>query len=343
MKIGIFVQKLALALTAALILPFTAIAHERWFVHTLPSDITKPLLFSHWSGMNALMVVGAVIALLLACVLHVIVSRHPRARDLTASVSRFSVWVPTVLRTCAGILLFAGSFSHFVFAPDLDVSTLSPALAHVLVSTELIVGLALIIGVFPRIMSGLGLLLFVSTLFIFPFMQAFAYVGFVGIFSYLIIIGDTSLPKVEHFSFFPHAEKHPALDRLRPYAMTILRVSLGLGFAIVAIMYKIVTPQYALEFVATHSVVNFMPAIGFANFTDDMFVLCAGLTELLLGVLIILGVLPRIIGAFLFVMFTLTLGLFGPYELLGHLPLYAMAFALITKGAGEKGGSILRS
>ncbi len=73
-----------------------------------------------------------------------------------------------------------------------------------------------------------------------------------------------------------------------------------------------------------------MHALGFANFSNEMFVLSAGICEMVIGILLILGLLPRLVGAKLFFLFTLTLGMFGVYELIGHLPLFAVAFALIT-------------
>jgi uncharacterized membrane protein YphA (DoxX/SURF4 family) len=125
------------------------------------------------------------------------------------------------------------------------------------------------------------------------------------------------------------------LKEAKPYAMAILRFFVGLSFIVVGALYKIYDPHYALEFLRIHPV-NFIHGMGFANFTNEMFVLAAGITEVYLGALIMLGLLPRFAGLLLFVLFTITMSIFGIYELLGHLPLYAVAFALLTQGGGER-------
>ena len=61
---------------------------------------------------------------------------------------------------------------------------------------------------------------------------------------------------------------------------------------------------------------------------DPQFVYLAGLTELVIGAVILSGQLTRPVMAAGAVLFTITLPLFGWLELLGHLPYYGMMLTL---------------
>lgn len=315
--------------------PSVALAHEIWFVDDpLPAG-PKPFLFTTWSSVNASMVLLAIFGLVTALLVHFAIRPRRFPRRMRTFFGSYKAWVPSVLRTLTGLLLFMGSFSRFLFASDLRTGALPVVTERVLLAFQLFIGLGFIIGIFPRFMASLGFTLYVLTFFIFPFPGVLNYLSFVGIFLYLFIVGDPSLPKGSRVKIFPHVISFLNLREAKPYAMAVLRFFTGLSFIIVGSLYKIYEPAYALEFLRMHNV-NFIQGMGFANFTNEMFVLSAGITEILLGVLIILGLLPRLVGFIMFFLFTITLSIFGIYELLGHLPLYAVAFALIAQGGGER-------
>lgn len=312
-----------------------AFAHEKWFINSAAVPLGKPLLFSQWNSVNASAALFGIFALLAALLIHFAVRPHRWARSMRSFLGKWAAWVPSVLRTLTGLLLFSASFSRFLFAPDLQTAILPLSVERVLLAVQLLVGLAFVIGIFPRFMSLLGFTLYIIALGIFPWSDVLSYLFFVGIFAFLFITGDPSLPKVRSMKIFPNLEDFSHLKEAKPYAMAFLRMFAGLAIMFVAARFKLYEPGYALEFLRTHSV-NFMPSLGFVNFSNELFVLAAGITEVLLGFLIFLGLLPRLAGAVLIVCFTLTLGLFGIYELLGHLPLFAVAFSLLIKGGGER-------
>lgn len=316
-------------------LPSIALAHEKWFINgSLPVG-PKPLLFTTWSSVNASLVLLAVFGLVAALLIHFAVRPHRWAKKMRAALGAFAAWAPGVLRTMTGLLLFMGSFSRFLFAPDLSTTAFPVSAERVLLAVQLLIGLGLIIGLFPRFMSSLGFALYFFSIFLFPFPGVINYLFFAGIFIYLFIVGDPALPKSRRVKIFPNAAVLLNLKEAKPFAMAILRFFTGLSFILVGAFYKIADPNFALEFLRMHDV-NFIRGMGFLNFTNDMFVLTAGITEVFLGVLIIFGLLPRLVGFILFILFFITLSMFGMYELIGHLPLFAVAFALITQGGGER-------
>lgn len=316
-------------------LPSVALAHEKWFVNGSLPHGPKPLLFTAWSSLNASFVLLGIFALVAALLIHFAVRPLRWMRRLRRFLGSYKEWTPSVLRTLTGLLLFTASFSRFLFAPDLSTALLPAPVERVLLAVQLLVGLGFILGAFPRFMSSLGLTLYLLSIAVLPSFSALHYISFVGIFIYLFIVGDPALPKTRGIKIFPHLAAFLNLREARPYAMAILRLFVGFSFILVAARYKIYEPAYALEFLRTHPV-NFIHGMGFANFTNEMFVLAAGITEILLGSLMMLGLLPRLAGLLMFVLFTITLSIFGIYELLGHLPLYGVAFALLTQGGGER-------
>jgi uncharacterized membrane protein YphA (DoxX/SURF4 family) len=124
---------------------------------------------------------------------------------------------------------------------------------------------------------------------------------------------------------FPALEPAP---NLASRAMVSLRALTGLGFVVVAFTEKLANPALAQEFLK-HYPLNFTAWLGIPM-SDELFVLCAGTTELLIGLCLVFGFFPRlvIVTAWLFINMTLTI--FNWVELLGHLPLYGVMGILLV-------------
>lgn len=324
-----------LAGTLLSLLPSAVYAHERWFAQGIPATYIKPLLFSAWSTTNAAMVLAAIFGLVAAIILHIVVGPHPLIKKLRSFTARWRAWVPILVRTTTGLVLITLTLAHQLFAPDLVVISPGALMPRVLLTLQLLAGLGLITGVLLRAASILGIVVYLATFLLFPLWSVASYLHFLGIFIYLIMTGDPSLPRAAEKSFFAHVIALFNARQYHPFALPILRIGMGLGIIIVALFNKLLDPAFALEFVRTHTV-NFMPALGFQYFSNELFVLAAGLVELLIGMLLVLGILPRLVGAVLIGVFTLTLFSFGIQELVGHVPLYAIAFGLIVEGAGKR-------
>jgi uncharacterized membrane protein YphA (DoxX/SURF4 family) len=146
------------------------------------------------------------------------------------------------------------------------------------------------------------------------------YLGFAAFF-YLTGRGPYAVDRL----LFPRLEP-PA--RLSLWAMPALRAMTGLGLATVAFTEKLANPALAKAFLQ-HYPLNFTPWLGIP-LSDETFVLCAGATELLIGLCIAFGFFPRlvIVTAWLFINMTLTV--FNWVELLGHLPLYGVMGILLV-------------
>jgi uncharacterized membrane protein YphA (DoxX/SURF4 family) len=129
----------------------------------------------------------------------------------------------------------------------------------------------------------------------------------------------------------------PALDPspgLAIRAMTLLRISIGLGFTWVAFTEKLANPELATAFLAQHSL-NFTSALGFA-LPDRAFIWCAGTTELIIGLFLTFGIFPRVIIVSAWGLINLTLTIFSWVELVGHLPIYGIMAVLLIWTPTEK-------
>lgn len=313
-----------------------ALAHEKWFIKNLLFS-SKPLLFSEWTSANASLVLLAVFGLLAAVLFHFAIRSKKWTRQIGSSLDAYKAWVPQILRVTTGLLLVTATFSGFLLFPEFSVKGAVAvfAVTRVLLAIQLFTGLGLCLGVFPRFMALMGFTLFlICQIALYPWTAFLPYLFLPGIFVYLFLVGDPALPKVRGGGFFPNFAAVMGVDEAVPYAHVILRILTAVSFIWAGFYYKILEPGYALEFLRMYDI-NFMPSLGFSSFGNDMFVLSAGLTEVFLGVLILLGILPRLAGAVLMIMFTVTLGMFGIRELLGHLPLYGVAFALLVDGRGR--------
>ncbi len=138
-----------------------------------------------------------------------------------------------------------------------------------------------------------------------------------------------------HFLFAPQKKK----DSFYPYkewSLPLLRIFTGISLVILAFNEKLLHPELGLTFLQSHNW-NFMQLMGIDWFTNNLFVLSAGMTELLFGIILILGTITRINTLALTFIFVSTTMVLGPNELFGHLPLFAIAFTLILYGSGKKG------
>ena len=101
-----------------------------------------------------------------------------------------------------------------------------------------------------------------------------------------------------------------------------MRIGTGASILVLAFTEKLLNPDLARAFLANpaYANFNFMRALGFTWFSDDLFITVAAMVEATVGVLLIAGVLPRVVILLMWVPFNAAIPLLPPVELLGHLP-----------------------
>jgi len=313
--------------------PTIVFAHEKWFLSEMVAQKT-PDLFTRLQFTNILMIVVTLVFFCIALVLNRRLSSSKLIEKAHKDLDKVAAWGVPVVRLTVGLLMFTASYLGFFFAPELTRESFNELYSTPFLYIQAFVGLMLVIGVLPRFSAFSGLVLFTSLFSFLPWQDLLPYTLYIGIFLYLMILGDSSLPKVKskkkHTNFLMDI-----FAKLEPQSLGILRLGLAVSLIVPALSFKIINPQIALAFLDVQPI-NFMQGLGFASFSNGIFVLAAGLIEVLLGLLLMINALPRLIGGILIFVFTLTLTCFGMFELLGHLPFYGAAYAILVQAKSSK-------
>jgi uncharacterized membrane protein YphA (DoxX/SURF4 family) len=303
--------------------PVVADAHEKWFYDASPHP-------TQWSAaVQYPTILGVVIAVVLTA-LAAVWWRARGKQDLipgpeilgaTLDGKRtFYSLVPLILGIHVGLPLIVLGVKGTLFSPN---NALPGPWIYWLGVVEIGLGLSFLYGGLTRIAGvGLGVLWLIGAVVIGlePMLENSHYLGYAAFF-YLAGRGPYSMDRL----LFPALKSTPQQAR---WAMPCLRIGTALGFTVVAFTEKLANPHLAEAFLQ-HYPLNFTNWMGIPM-SDQIFVFCAGTTELIIGLFLIFGLFPRviIITAWLFINMTLTI--FNWVELVGHLPLYGVMAMLLV-------------
>ena len=263
----------------------------------------------------------------------------PDLRVLRETLVTYYDLVPWMLRLSVGLPLVGAGFQGYLFAPTVTFDpSANPLLRLVLVG----VGFFVLFGMATRIVAAVGLALFAWALATRPgVVLAVEYLpGFLSI----IVLGggrpsaDDMLQDVAGTEGTYYGRVDPvhhlkarlddATAPYRPYVPTVLRVGMGLAFVYLGLTQKLGDPGRALAVVEKYDLTAVVPV------DPGMWVLGAGLLEIVVGLALLVGFLTRASAATAFALFTLTLFGLPDDPVLAHVTLFGMASALFTLGAG---------
>ena len=108
-------------------------------------------------------------------------------------------------------------------------------------------------------------------------------------------------------------------------AINLLRIAMGFGIAYGALTEKLLNPPLAQALLDQSPFLNVLRPLGVS---DPVFIWLAGVTELVIGIVIISGQITRPVMAVGFALFSVTLIVFGLPELIGHLPYLGIMLTL---------------
>ena len=238
--------------------------------------------------------------------------------------------VPAILGVHVAVPLLFNGVQGNLFSPD---NGLPVPWSNFLGLFETGVALSLFYGGFARI-AAVGLaglwLAGIPLLGLQPMLDNVLFLGFAAFF-FFAGRGPVSVDRV----LFPRLEPPESLAR---YAVPALRVGLGLSFVFVAFTEKFANLPLAQAFLDRYPL-NFTGAVG-VPLPDEVFILCAGSVELLVGLFLVFGIFPRETVLVALVPVNLTLTLFNYTELVGHLPIYGVLAVLLIWEPGGKNLSL---
>jgi hypothetical protein len=314
------------------------ILHERWFTN----EAKFPVQFDRWASPDSLVPIAVAVGIVaVATILWRLRGRRslvpgPLALGMPwENYVRLLSWMPLVIGVHMGVTLLVSGVSRQLFVPNLELPV--NLLGGVLGMVEIAIALSFIYGALARPAAAALGVTWIIGMFVFGPLRLIEHTEVLGIAFFLFAMGrgplafDMALAKL-----------NKPVARLVPYAMPVLRISLGIGITIVAFTEKLWNIPMGLAFLADHHF-NFFPYIGLPGIDDTKFLLIAGTVELLLGLILITGAYVRLIIIVTLVPFNLTLPFLGWRELVGHLPTYGILALLLLWGderAGEKGALV---
>lgn len=297
-------------------------AHVKWFLKESQAKLLsqpKPELFTTLSVCNSLVFIAAIVSLYL---LHKANKRFQNARintRMTELAEKHGEFIGLCLGVCTGIALIKCYFDTTYFVPSMHLHSC----CHWVAQVELAIGLGLILGVVSRPCGAAMLFLLGWGFFKFSTADCTDLLPMYGLAFYFLIAGRgkwsiDSLLKITR-------ELSPLSSNT---GILLLRWSVGFGLIGLGCDEKLLHPQLALALLQQKPGLNLLHAFGMGN---ALFVLCAGLFEVSLGLMLISGIFPRLAILFLASLFTVTTWIFGSAEFFGHMPYYGMVVAILFR------------
>jgi hypothetical protein len=232
---------------------------------------------------------------------------------------------PTILAIQAAIALVSSASHLTLLAPNLvlHASLLGVSLAAI----ELLVALSFITGVLDWL-GGLILVGLVGVIgVVFSPADALEQTFWAGIGAAIAIIGrgspGVSLPR-------PWIRRPNRVWVQR--AQVVLRTATGVSLIVVSLTEKLWNPELGRAFLLDRPELNvFQSMPGMTWFTNDAFVLSAGLAEAAIGAMLISGFAPRLVILAMWLPFNLGIPVLPSQELLGHLPILGIMYLLLVR------------
>jgi len=301
-----------LALTAV-----PALAHVRWFVEAgvevenyVPFSLTETAV-QIWIGL-ALVIIAA--SVWLDTVL-------PEVRIVDTKTRHDFI---EILRIFTGMSLLLTAYDGAIIAPHLEA--FSP-FGTTLLILQSVIGILLIANRFIRHVAIWMILMHLGVAVKF---------GLLAAAEYLI------MPAIAVFLMINNLPTEALKARWKPYSISLLRILTGISLITLGVSEKLVNAQMAETFLITQNW-NFLSALGLGWFSDRLFVLSAGVVEVIFGVLLVLGTTTRLVMLAFSVVLAASNVLFlidgnkeaALLEFVGHMPVIGVALILLLLGYGQ--------
>ena len=264
------------------------------------------------------------------------VAVRPLPHDVAAfrtAMREYTDLVPWLLRISVGLPLVGAGFAGYYFSPAAVVE------ARLL---QVSLGFLILFGLATRAVAAAGLVAYLAGLAVDP--RVLLANEFVGGFLAIVLVGagrpsaDAVLQRVAAADGTVYGRVDPVhrfavrfQEVVAPYTdyfPTLIRVSLGLNFVYLGLVQKIMSPASALAVVEKYDLTAVVPV------PPELWVVGAGLTEMAVGVVILLGLFTRGFALVAFLLFTTTLFGLPDDPVLAHLSLYGLVSVLLITGSG---------
>lgn len=311
--------KLMLAVLMVYLLSTASVlAHVRWFYDS--NVVVENFVAYELTDPEVLLWIAIALAIVAASI--VLDAMLPVVRIVDSKTRHDFI---EILRIFTGMSMLLTAYEGAIIAPHLVAYG---AFGTKLVFLQAIIGILFIANRFVRHAAILLIILHLGLTIQFGVLAALEYLIMVGIAIFLLI---NNLPTAE------------LREQFKPYSVPILRIFTGISLITLGLAEKLFGAIMAESFLAANPW-NFLPALGFDFFTDRLFALSAGFTEVIFGVILVLGTTTRLNVLALSIVLLASNILFiiegnneaALVEFVGHMPIIGVALILLLLGAGQR-------
>jgi hypothetical protein len=301
------------------LVPTIASAHVKWFVDPAAYPLRTDLIVSDRTA--AALAVCALVFLSLTQLERWFRGWRLPAMSIVRGMARGA---PTIFAVQAAIALVASAAQGRLLAPNIVLP--DGALGAVLVACQLAIAFTFVTGLADWIGALVLIVLVLLTSIVGHVTDPLEQFFWVGIAAVVLMIGRGS---TTGRGVRPWFRAHVRSCRHLP--MSILRVSTGLAIIAVAFTEKVWNPDIGRALLASYPSFNVVHSLlGLSWFSDDQFVLLAGLVEIAIGAALLSGKLTRLVVLGMWLPFNVGVLLLPSQELLGHLPLFGIMYMLLV-------------
>lgn len=272
-------------------------------------------LLSPFQQVTNIVLLGLAVAILVAA--YVIEKKVPwvveKIKYFRGRSRTYQEIIPLMLRVAIGLALIgAGSGGYFI-SPAVDGNTLVNF-------AQVLAGFLLVSGFLVTPASFFALALSITALVGYP--TLLGNLELLAAIVAFILLGVTK-PGLDDLLGLPH---FTVPEKFKLYVPLIIRLGLGGALVTMALYEKFLNP-HMFAAVAEHHIVRYIPL------SPEMWTLSVGLTELVVGLAIVVGLRTRSISALTFLILSVTFFVFKE-DVFAHITLFATLAALMLMGGG---------
>lgn len=296
-----------------------ALAHVKWFI---TEEQSNAVAFVPYSLTEPAVLVWILLA---CCMVGFSVFLDAKLPNPPLIDSKARQFIIGLLRIFTGLSFILTSYGGCLIAPHYVAYGW---FGFVFLLLQLAIGVMLIANWRVFHAGALMLILMLGAKVQFGILETVEYWNVVGIALFLMLI---------------HPPKGYNRVKLMSYSVPALRIMTGIALITLGFSEKLLGANYGHAFITTYDW-NFMTLIGMTFFDDRLFVLSAGVMEVVFGSILILGTVTRlnILVVAIFMITTNVTFVFQDnmeaaiMELVGHLPIIATAVICVFFGSGQK-------
>ncbi|MCJ8322439.1 MAG: DoxX family membrane protein [Rhizobiales bacterium] len=297
----------------------TGFAHVRWFV-----DADNAILPNYpiYALNDIEIIIWVVIGLVLIGASIFLDGKLPKVPIIPTKIRHD---ILESLRIFAGMSFLLTAYSGALIAPHMQAIG---GLGTTLLFLQALIGIMLISNNFIHYAAGMLVALWLGVMVQFGFLFALEYSNVVGIALFFL------------FNYMPNKQLR---ERYKPYSVDVLRIFTGIALVTLGVTEKLYGSDLGQAFIAKYPW-NFMQMLGVESFTNQLFVLSAGMMEVILGTILILGTTTRLNTLVISIFMLLSNTVFllvnqndnALLELVGHMPIIATAVIFLFLGYGRR-------